>query len=178
MTELTEFGRLRTSGLTKPLPRAEMARRIQAFLDANNVCVLATSRDDVPRATPIEYYSRDLVLYIAASDQTKIRNLSGNPRVSVGIYNTPCTDWQNWYDVRGAQITGVAELLRNEAQPEAYAAALEVYNWRLYREAAGFAEAPHKTIFIRVIPGKIEFRDLGLMREGYAPKQIWEAEDA
>ena len=124
MTELTEFGRLRTSGNKKQLPRAEMARRIQEFLDANNVCVLATSLDDVPRATPIEYYAKDLVVYVAASPQTKIRNLEGNPRASVGIYNTPNTDWQNWYQVKGLQITGEAELIRNEEQPEAYAAAI------------------------------------------------------
>ncbi len=174
MAELTEFGRLRTSGNRKQLPRPEMEKRIQAYLDAGNVCVLATSLDDVPRATPIEYYSKDLIVYIAATPQTKIHNLEGNPRCSVGIYNTPYTDWTNWYQVMGIQITGRAELIRNEDQPKAYAAALEVYDWHLYREAMGIDDAPHKTIFIRVIPEKIQLRDLGLMREDYAPNQIWE----
>jgi nitroimidazol reductase NimA-like FMN-containing flavoprotein (pyridoxamine 5'-phosphate oxidase superfamily) len=175
MVELTEFGRLRTSGNKKRLPRPEMEKRIQAYLDACNVCVLATSLDDVPRATPIEYYAKDLVVYIAASPQTKIRNLEGNSRCSIGIYNTPYTDWTNWYEVKGIQITGRTELIRNEEQPVAYAAALEVYDWRKYREAMGIEDAPHKTIFIRVIPQRIEFRDLGLMREGYAPTQVWES---
>ena len=174
MVELTEFGRLRTSGNKKQLPRPEMEKLIQTCLDAGNVCVLATALDDVPRATPIEYYSKDLIVYIAASPQTKIHNLEGNPRCSVGIYNTPFTDWTNWFEVRGIQITGRAELIRSEEQPAAYAAALEIYDWRLYREAMGIADAPHKTIFIKVIPVMIQLRDLGLMRRGYAPNQIWE----
>ena len=174
MVELTEFGRLRTSGNRKQLPRPEMEKRIQGYLDALNVCVLATSLDDVPRATPIEYYAKDLIVYIAASPQTKVHNLEGNPRCSVGIYNTPYTDWTNWDQVIGIQITGDAELIRHEEQPAAYAAALAADNWRLYREAMGIEDAPHKTIFIKVNPRKIQLRDLGLMREGYAPNQIWE----
>ena len=126
MVELTEFGRLRTSGNKKQLPRPQMEQRIQAYLDSCNVCVLATSLDDVPRATPIEYYSKDLIVYIAASPQTKIHNLEGNPRCSVGIYNTPCTDWTDWYQVKGIQITGHATLIRNEEQPEAYKDVTEV----------------------------------------------------
>lgn len=174
MTEMTEFGRLRTSGITAQLPRREMERRIADALKSCNVCVIATCLNDVPRATPIEYYAKDLIVYIAASPQTKIKNLEGNPRCSVGIYNTPYTDWTDWYRVKGLQITGRAELIHAEVQPEAYAAALEVYDWRKYREAMGIEDAPHKTIFIKVIPEKIEFRDLGLMREGYGPIQVWE----
>lgn len=174
MTELTEFGRLRTSKITRQLPRGEMEQRIADFLKSCNVCVLATCLDDIPRATPIEYYADGLTLYVAASAQTKITNLEGNPRISVGIYNTPYTDWTDWDHVKGVQITGQAELIRNE-DPEGYAAALEIYDWRLYRRAMGTDQAPHQTTFIKIIPAKIEYRDLGLMREDYAAKQVWEA---
>ena len=175
MAELTEFGRLRTSGITRQLPREEMERRIASFLKSCNVCVLATCLNDIPRATPIEYYADGLTLYVAASAQTKITNLEGNPRISVGIYNTPDTDWTDWYYVKGIQITSKAELIRNEDQPEAYAAALGAYDWRKYRLAMGTDQAPHKTIFIKITPEKIEYRDLGLLRENYAAKQVWEA---
>lgn len=117
MTEMTEFGRLRTSGITAQLPRSEMERYIAAALKSGNVCVLATCLNDVPRATPIEYYSDGVVLYILASRKTKIINLKGNPRISVGIYNTPFTDWTDWHRVIGIQITGRPELLRYAESP-------------------------------------------------------------
>lgn len=175
--QLTEFGRLRRSGLTTQLPRSDMEQHIAAFLSQGNVCVLATCLNDVPRATPIEYYSEGLTIFIAASRATKVTNMEGNPRVSVAIYNTPYTDWTDWHNVKGVQITGEPELLRYNERPDDYAAALQVYDWRKYRRALGKAdEEPRKTTIIRIKPKKIELRDLGLMRDGYSVLQVWERE--
>ena len=172
--QLTEFGQLRRSGLTAQLARSDMERHIAAFLRRGNVCVLATCLNDVPRATPIEYYSDGLTIYVAASHATKVTNIEGNPRVSVAICNTPYTDWTDWYKVTGVQITGEPELLRYDDRPEEYVAALQVYDWRKYRRALGVAEEePRKTTIIKIKPKRIEFRDLGLMREGYSVLQIW-----
>ena len=175
MTELTEFGRLRTARITTQLPKAEMEQRIATFLKQGNVCVIATCLDDVPRATPIEYYSEGLTIYVAASRQTKIANLEGNPRVSVGIYSQPYTDWTDWYQIRGVQMTGQPELLRFAEQPDPYVAALQIYDWRKYRRALGKPlEEPRKTTIVRITPTKIEYRDLSLLREGYAVLQHWD----
>jgi len=175
--QLTEFGRLRTSGLTAQLPRPDMERHLAAFLHQGNVCVLATCLNDVPRATPIEYYSDGLTIYVAASRATKVPNIEGNPRVSVAICSRPYTDWTDWYDVTGIQMTGAPELLRYDERPEEYVAALKVYDWRKYRRALGKAdEEPRRTTIIRINPLKIEFRDLALMRKGYSVLQTWEAE--
>jgi nitroimidazol reductase NimA-like FMN-containing flavoprotein (pyridoxamine 5'-phosphate oxidase superfamily) len=174
MTELTEFGRLRTSGIKTQLPGKEMEKRIITALKSFNVCVLATCLNDVPRATPIEYYSDGLILYALASRQTKIINLEGNPRISVGIYNTPFTDWTDWHRVIGLQITGRPELLRYAENPEAYLAALSHYDWRKYRTAMGKPDdEPRNSTIIKITPLKIEYRDLGLMRLGYAASQVW-----
>lgn len=176
---MTEFGKLRTSGITAQLPRSELERRIAGALKSCNVCVIATCSKDVPRATPIEYYSAGLTLYIAAARTTKIINLEGNPRISVGIYNTPFTDWTDWEQVIGLQITGRPELLRHTENPEAYEAALEIYDWRKYRTAMGRPDdKPQNTTIIKVNPEKIEYRDLGLMRGGYAAKQVWVASES
>ena len=123
--QLTEFGRLRTSGLTVQLPRPDMERHLAAFLHQGNVCVLATCLNDVPRATPIEYYADGLTIYVAASRATKVPNIEGNPHVSVAIYSRPYTDWTDWYDVTGIQMTGAPELLRYDERPEEYVAALQ-----------------------------------------------------
>jgi len=170
----TEFGRLRGAGIKRQLGRLEMEDRIAAFLREGNVCVLATCLDDRPRATPIEYYSDGLIIYIAASRGTKVPNLEANPRVSVAIYSTPYTDWTDWYQVRGLQITARPELLRFNEQPEAYVAALQIYDWRKYRRALGKDdEEPRGTTMVKLIPELIEFRDLGLLREGYGVLQTW-----
>ena len=175
MVDLTEFGKLRSAGIKKQLPRAKMESRIAAFLKSGNVCVLATCSNDVPRATPIEYYSDGLTIYIAASRSTKVPNMEVNPRVSVGIYSTPYTDWMNWYDVTGVQLTGQAKLLSYDEYPEEYIAALQIYDWRKYRRALGKPDQePRKTTIVKIHPLKIEFRDLVLLRDGYSVLQTWE----
>lgn len=176
MAELTEFGRLRTSGLEAQLPRAELERQIAEFLRMVNVCVLATCLDDVPRATPIEFYANGLTIYVAASRGTKLPNMESNARVSVAVCSRTHTDWTDWHDVTAAQITGEPELLRYEERPADYREALRVYDWRKYRRALGIAEQePRKTTFVRIRPLRIEFRDLALMRKGYAVVQVWES---
>ena len=178
MENSTEFGTLRGSKIRKAMPRQELASRLCQFFKECNVCVLATCLNDVPRATPIEYYAgEDMALYMTAATATKLVNVQGNPRISVGIYNTPHTDWTDWYRVRGVQLTGQPEILRYSEQPEAYAAALQVYNWRPYRTALGKPDAkPMNSSILKIIPTKIEYRDLGLMREGYSATQVWETE--
>lgn len=173
MAVLTEFGRLRTAGIKTQLPRDEMEKRIAAALKSCNVCVLATCLGDMPRATPIEYYSDGLVLYILASRQTKIINIEGNPRISVGIYNTPYTDWTDWHRVIGLQITGRPELLRYADNPEAYTAGLKHYAWQKYRKAMGMPDEPRNSIMLKIVPTKIEYRDLCLLRKGYSASQVW-----
>jgi len=176
-TKLTEFGRLRGAGLTEQLPRPAMEQRIATFLRQGNVCVLATCRNDVPRATPIEYYSDGLTIYVAASRATKVPNIEANPRVSVAIYSRPYTDWTDWYDITGVQLTGAPDLLRYDDRPDEYVAALQIYDWRKYRRAMGKEEVePRNTTIIRISPLRIEFRDLALLRDGYSVLQNWTLE--
>lgn len=175
---LTEFGRLRGAGISRQLPRAELESRLAARLRAANVCVLATCAGDVPRATPIEYYPDGLNLYVAASRGTKVPNLEANPRVSIAICNTSYTDWTDWHTVIGIQISARPELLRYSSHPEAYAAALAIYDWRKYRRALGKPDAePRNTTLIRLTPIRIDYRDLGLLREGFAAVQVWKESD-
>lgn len=72
-------------------------------------------------------------------------------------------------------MTGEVELLRYDEKPEAYLAALNIYDWRKYRRALGKPDRePRKTTIVKIQPIKIEFRDLAALREGYAALQIWE----
>ncbi len=167
------FAELRNLKLQK-MPKEELEKRIAAFLRSCNICVLATCKDNVPRATPIEYYSDGLTVYVVADPGTKIANLKANPRISIGIYNTPYTNWIDWKIVRGVQITGKPSLVTDD-NPE-YFEAMKIYNWRLYSMVAGrdMDKPPTGRTIIKVEPLKIEYRDLGLLAEGYLRFQVWE----
>ena len=105
------FAELRSKKITKKLPADELEQRVADFLKSQNVCVLCTSKGDVPRATPIEYYSEGTTVYMLVDQGTKIENIKANPKVSIGIYNTPYTDWTDWYKVIGIKINVLAEQL-------------------------------------------------------------------
>lgn len=167
------FAELRSLKLKK-MPKEELEERITAFLKSCNVCVLATCKDNVPRATPIEYYSKGTTIYVVADPGTKMANLKANPRISVGIYNTPYTDWTDWKNVKGVQVTGRPFLITDD-QPE-YAEAMKVYEWKLYGKVAGrdMTQPPTGRTIIKVEADKIEYRDLGLLAEGYLRWQVWE----
>ena len=169
------FAELRSKNITKQLPADELKQRIADFLKSQNVCVLSTSKGDIPRATPLEYYSEGTIIYILAGQGTKTENIKANPRVSIGIYSTPYTDWTDWYKVIGAQITGSAKLL-DEGNPE-YSYALKVYKWQLYAKARGWdlTTPPRGGTILKVEAQKIEYRELALLAKGYSATQVWEA---
>jgi len=168
------FAELRNQKFRK-MPREELEKRIAAFLQSGNICVLATCGENAPRATPIEYYSKGTTVYVLADPGTKILNLKANPQISVGIYNTPYTDWTDWPNVKGAVITGKPSLITDDSPR--YLDAMKVYKWALYSKIAGrdMTMPPMGRTVVKVEAQKIEYRDLGLLREGYLRFQVWEA---
>ena len=54
---------------------------------------------------------------------------------------------------------------------------MKIYNWRLYSTVAGrqMDKPPTGRTIIKVEPLKIEYRDLGLLAEGFLRVQTWEA---
>jgi hypothetical protein len=130
------------------------------------MCVLATCLGDVPRATPIEYRSKGLVMFFAGEPGVKIKNLAGNPNVSVGVYY-PYTGMDT---VKGAQITGKAKLVKKDT-PE-FSESLQDYQWEKTAKQFGLSEFPKTLQLIRVDPTKIEFIDMSLKKKGYSPRQV------
>ena len=43
--------------VTKQMSKDELERRISVFIKNHNMCVLCTAKDNIPRATPIEYWA-------------------------------------------------------------------------------------------------------------------------
>ena len=69
--------------------------------------MLATLKDNVPRATPVDFFNDGLTIWIAGDPGKKIRNIRSNPRVAVGVYHPMDHSKLN----RSLQIQGKAKLI-------------------------------------------------------------------
>jgi len=112
----TEIARLTALQITKKLPQGELKQRILDFYQEQTMCTICTSKNDVPRGTPLEFFNKDMNLYIIGDPGVKIRNIRANPRVSVSIMNNLYPDWpaEVWRTIKAAQITGEATLITPE----------------------------------------------------------------
>jgi len=172
--------------LNKKMPRDQLEQHLVEFIKSHNVCVLSTSKDDIPRATPVTYYSEGTTLYILGDQgTTKLNNLSANPRISIGIAD-PRT---SWLSVKGVQITGQVTLIT--AGNPGFEEALRIYNFKErmkeniqeMRKALGkdtgkeipVGKPPKGLIVIKVESKKIELCEYALLPRGYDFRQVWEA---
>jgi hypothetical protein len=81
----------------------------------HNALVLATSYNDTPRATVLEFFNEGLTLYIFGEPGGKIANLKRNPKASAVVYEQPLDHGKFQ---RSLQIFGTTELInvRNNAR--------------------------------------------------------------
>lgn len=158
------------------LPKDQLEKRILQFLGEQTMCSLSTCSGDVPRATPVEYYSDGMTLYISADPGVKLENLKKNARISVSICNNPKPDWhseRDWATVKSAQITGKPTLLV-DGMPE-YEKALKVYKWQIFTGACGLdtTKPNRQRTYVKVDPEKIEYMEFAMKLDGYGARQIW-----
>lgn len=173
-----EFRELMMKKATGKLPKDELFHRITEFLKGQTMCTLCTCRDDVPRATPLEYYLNGTTLYIIGHRGVKLGNIRANPRVSVGVYNDVHPTWGNagnWLGVKGVQIMGRANLITDD-NPE-YAEARRHFTSPTLSPARG-DEKPRGRIMITVTMERVEYIDIALKLQGYASKQVWKASNS
>jgi nitroimidazol reductase NimA-like FMN-containing flavoprotein (pyridoxamine 5'-phosphate oxidase superfamily) len=85
--------------------------------------VLATSYNDQPRATPLEFFHEGFTIYIFGEPGGKIANLKRNPKVSAAIYEQPLDHSKKQ---RSLQLWGKAQLItiRNDEKTYREKAAL------------------------------------------------------
>jgi nitroimidazol reductase NimA-like FMN-containing flavoprotein (pyridoxamine 5'-phosphate oxidase superfamily) len=152
----------------KVMPKKELEDHIMNFMKTRNMCVLATCKDDKPRATPIEYYSKGTTLYMVAEEGQKLENIKNNPNVSVGIY----APYTGWFTARGVQITGKAKIITRENANE-FREAMSVYQWEKAVKELGIKELPQTVKVLKVEAQKIEMADISLGKKGYAARQVW-----
>ena len=151
----------------KQMPPDDLEKRIIEFLEGQNMCVLATCTNDIPRATPIEYHSKGTSLYFVGEPGTKLKNIKNNPNVSIGIFHP----YIGWDSAKGAQITGKAKVISRKNSTE-FKEGLEAYQWEKTAKELGLKAFPETGVeLVKVEPEKIEFIDMSLRKIGYSPRQ-------
>jgi hypothetical protein len=150
--------------LNKKMPEVELIKEIRTFLDKRKVLVLCTCLNNIPRATPMDFYmeknSENYDIYVGLAPGRKVINIEKNPIVSIGIY-TPLDTGK----IQGMQITAKGnnnlELLK-EGDNE-------------YEKAQKIVRGKRKLI-LKIIPNKIEFLDYDLIKRGYSRFQVLDLE--
>jgi uncharacterized pyridoxamine 5'-phosphate oxidase family protein len=151
----------------KSITPKDLEKLIIQFLKKQNMCVLATCGDNVPRATPVEYHSKGTTIYFVGEPGTKLDNMKKNPNVSIGVF-LPYTGWDS---AKGAQISGKAKIVSRENSTE-FKEGLEAYQWEKTAKELGLKAFPETGVeLVKVEPKTVEFIDMSLKKLGYSPRQ-------
>ncbi len=151
--------------MEKELSRNDLEQLIAELFKTQSICVIATSFNDIPRASTVEFFPIGMTLYILTEGGKKIANIINNPNISVAIH-APFSGWNN---VRGIQITGTAEI--GEKGSRVFLEGLEAYR---NRRGLKVATLPDFMNVIKVIPHKIEYIDTTLGNQGFKIKHVIE----
>jgi uncharacterized protein YhbP (UPF0306 family) len=142
------------------MPEEDLKNEIKKFLKERKVLVLCTCSDNVPRATPMDFYmdkkSNDFNIYVGPAPGRKVKNIEENPNISIGIY-TPMDTGK----VQGMQITASGKerlIFLREGDDE-------------FDKAQKIVRGKRK-LLLKIIPERIELLDYDFIKEGYSRLQI------
>ncbi|MFW9882065.1 MAG: pyridoxamine 5'-phosphate oxidase family protein [Candidatus Thorarchaeota archaeon] len=145
---------------TKKMPLEDLKEEIHKFLDARKVLVLCTCSNNIPRATPMDFYTEkdSLNIYVAPAPGRKVKNIEDNPIVSIGIY-TPMSEGK----IQGMQITatGKERLMFLQEGDEEFEKAQKIVRGK-------------RKVILKIIPEKIELLDYDFVKNGYSRLQVLE----
>jgi len=86
-------------------------------LQHGQACVLATCHDNIPRATPVDFFNDgSLDVWICGEPGGKIANIMRNPNVGVGIYEPA----DHRVEQKSIQLWGTAELINSTKNPDLF----------------------------------------------------------
>ena len=145
------------------MPEDEIKKEVRAFLKERKVLVLCTCTNNVPRATPMDFYINKksgldyFSIYVGPAQCRKVKNLKENPNVSIGIY-TPMDTGK----VQGMQITASGKnLVLLEEGDDGYEQAQKIVRGK-------------RKLLLKIIPEKIELLDYDFGKKGYSRLQVLE----
>ncbi len=141
----------------KEMPLEELKKEISNFLDKRKVLVLCTCSNNIPRATPMDYYTEknSYNIYIGPAPGRKVKNIENNPNVSIGIY-TPMSEGK----IQGMQITasGKENLIFLKEGDEEFEKAQKIVRGK-------------RILILKIVPERIELLDYDFVKKGYSRLQ-------
>ena len=146
----------------KQMPEEELKKEIRDYLRQRKVIVLCTCSNNIPRATPMDFYidkkADDFNIYVGPAPGRKVKNIEENPVVSIGIY-TPMDTGK----VQGMQITatGKDRLIFLREGDDGFEHAQKIVRGR-------------RKLLLKIIPEKIELLDYDFIKKGYSRLQTLE----
>jgi nitroimidazol reductase NimA-like FMN-containing flavoprotein (pyridoxamine 5'-phosphate oxidase superfamily) len=158
-----------TRQVTAQMPRDELEQHIVEFIKGHNMCVMATSKDDVPRATAIEYFPVGTTVYMVGDPGTKIEHMKANPQASISIHDP----YTGYFSVKALVITGKPTLI-SDSDPE-YREAWRICQWEKVTKELGLTEFPKGILMIKIEAKSIKLLENALKLRGYNSTQVWEA---
>jgi uncharacterized pyridoxamine 5'-phosphate oxidase family protein len=144
------------------MPEKKLIQEIREFLKTRKVLVLCTCSNNIPRATPMDFYmektQKNFHIYVGLAPGRKVKNIEENPIVSIGIY-TPLDTGK----IQGMQITAIGKdrlIFLKEGDFD-------------FKKAQNIVRGRRKLI-LKIIPEKIELLDYDFIKKGYSRHQILE----
>ncbi len=140
------------------MPEEELKKEIREYLDKRKVLVLCTCSNNIPRATPMDFYTEknSFNIYVGPAPGRKVKNMEENPNISIGIY-TPLSEGK----IQGIQITtsGKERLIFLREGDEDFERVQKIVRGK-------------RKLLLKIIPEKIELLDYDFTKKGYSRLQI------
>jgi len=134
------------------------------FLKRNNVLHLSTTRNNVPRTTPLEYRLDGFTFYILSEGGGKFNNLKVSSTVSFSIAETYHPEKDFW-GAKGLQAWGKAKVYSKKTDHRRFENALKKMKVYESLKKMGQNELPPQINFrvIEIAPDRMKY---GNVREG------------
>ncbi|MBA7539354.1 hypothetical protein ES705_31633 [subsurface metagenome] len=146
--------------INKKMSEDQLKREIREYLDKRKVLVLCTCSNNIPRATPMDFYTEkdSFNIYVGPAPGRKVKNMEENPNISIGIY-TPLSEGK----IQGMQITasGRERLIFLREGDEEFGEVQKIVRGK-------------RKLLLKIIPEKIELLDYDFAKRGYSRLQILE----
>ncbi len=138
----------------------EFEKEVIKFLEKHDTVTLATSKNDVPRCTPLGYRNIGTTLYILCEGGGKFANLKVNPKVCYAI-SSRLKGKRNLMGVRGLQCWGKAEVISMRKDKKRFEEIMDLIGIMQSLKKRGVTKLPpyHYRI-IKIVPHRMRLLNL------------------
>ena len=150
------------------MPEEQLKLAIEAYINENNTCALATGTGDYVRCTPIEYSYHDGKFWMFSEGGKKFIGLEKNDNVSLAIFDK----YDGFGNLRSLQIMGTAEIV--EPFSDSYNAHAEYKKIPI----GALQNLQQPMNLICVTPVKTEALFSEFKKDGYSSRQTYVHEKA